>query len=113
MQKSNPESVGFSSSRLLRLTTLLHGYVDRGDLPGMCATIARKGQIAYYEKLGWMNKEAQIPIQDDTIYVIASMTKPITAVAIMMLYEEGHFHLVLLSTIYIMQDMVTAWARVY
>jgi CubicO group peptidase (beta-lactamase class C family) len=93
MKITNPEFVGFSSSRLQRLSALLHGYVDHGDLPGMSATIARRGHTVYYEKFGWMNKEAQKPIQDDTIFIIASMTKPITAVAIMMLYEEAHFHL--------------------
>ena len=93
MNITNPESVGFSSSRLQRVSVLLQGYVDRGDLPGMSATISRKGQTVYYEKFGWMNKEATKPIQDDTIFIIASMTKPITAAATMILYEEGQFHL--------------------
>jgi CubicO group peptidase (beta-lactamase class C family) len=90
---TNPESVGFSSSRLQRLSVLFQGYVDRGDLPGMSATITRKGYTVYNETFGWMNKEARKPIQDDTIFIIASMTKPITAAATMILYEEGHFHL--------------------
>jgi CubicO group peptidase (beta-lactamase class C family) len=88
-----PETAGFSTQRLARLTALLQGYVDRSDLPGMIVTVARQGKTVYYEKLGWADKEAQKPMQDDTIFMIASMTKPVTAVATMMLYEEGHFHL--------------------
>jgi CubicO group peptidase (beta-lactamase class C family) len=93
MKITKPESVGFSPEGLQRLTDLLHGYIDRGDLPGVSVTIARNGSTVYYGKYGWMDKEAQKPIQDDTIYSIASMTKPITAVAIMQLYEAGYFHL--------------------
>jgi CubicO group peptidase (beta-lactamase class C family) len=93
MKISNPESLGFSSSRLQRLSRLLQGYIDRGDLPGISATIARRGHTVFYEKYGWMNKELQKPILDDTIFTIASMTKPVTSVAIMMLYEDGYFHL--------------------
>lgn len=93
MKISTPELFGFSASRLQRLSKLLIGYIDRGDLPGLSATIARRGHTVYYEKFGWMDIEAQKPIQDDTIFILASMTKPITSVAIMMLYEEGYFHL--------------------
>lgn len=90
---TEPEVVGFSSDRLQRITTLLQGCVNRGEFPGFIATVARQGQTVYYEKSGWMDIEAQKPMQDDAIFMIASMTKPITAVAAMMLYEEGHFHL--------------------
>jgi CubicO group peptidase (beta-lactamase class C family) len=93
MQTTTPETVGFSSSRLRRIDRLMQGYVDRSDLAGMIATVARRGKTVYYEKVGWMDIEAQKPMQDDAIFLIASMTKPITSVAIMMLYEEGHFHL--------------------
>ncbi len=91
--KTTSASVGFSPERLSRITSLLQGYVDRGDLPGMIATVARQGQTVYYEKLGWMDCEARKPMCDDAIFRVASMTKPITSVAIMMLYEEGQFHL--------------------
>ncbi len=93
MNLTSPASVGFSAERLQRLSAMLQGYIGRGDLAGLSATVARQGKTIYYEKFGWMDKEAQKPIQDDTIFIIASMTKPITALATMMLYEEGHFHL--------------------
>jgi CubicO group peptidase (beta-lactamase class C family) len=90
---SKPESVGFSNQRLERITSLLQSYVNSGELAGVIGTIARQGQTVYYEKFGWMDIASQKPMQDDTIFMLASMTKPITAVAAMMLYEEGHFHL--------------------
>ncbi len=90
---SNPENIGFSASRLPRITKMLQGCVDRGEIPGFIATVARRGETVYYEKSGWMDIEADKPMQDDAIFMIASMTKPITALAAMMLYEEGHFHL--------------------
>ena len=90
---STPENAGFSTERLQRITAQLQGSVDRGEIPGFIATIARKGQTVYYQKSGWMDIETDTPMQDDAIFMIASMTKPITAVAAMMLYEEGYFHL--------------------
>ena len=76
-----------------RITTFLQGKVDRGEMPGMIATVARRGQTAYYQKFGYLDREAQTPMRDDAIFIIASMTKPVTSVALMTLYEEGHFHL--------------------
>lgn len=93
MNITNSDAHGFSSTRLQRISKLFSGYIDRGDLPGISAMIARKGHTIFYEKYGWMDIDASKPIQDDTIFMIASMTKPVTSVAIMMLYEEGYFHL--------------------
>src|SRR5262245_36910156 len=93
VQIVKPEQVGFSTSRLERISALLQGYVGGGELAGMLAAISRCGQTAYQERFGWMDVEAQQPMQFDTIFRIASMTKPVTSVAAMMLYEEGHFHL--------------------
>jgi len=87
------ESVGFSPARLGRITTLMQRYVDDGKLAGIIATVARRGQTAYMEKFGMIDIEANKPMEFDAIFRIASMTKPITSVAVMMLYEEGHFHL--------------------
>ncbi|HOU13962.1 MAG TPA: serine hydrolase domain-containing protein [Anaerolineae bacterium] len=87
------ENIGFSPARLGRISTLMQRYVDEGKLAGIIATVARRGQTVYLEKFGMMDIEAHKPMQFDAIFRIASMTKPITSVAIMMLYEEGHFHL--------------------
>ena len=93
MQITTPESVGFSSARLQRISTRLQSYIDEGKLAGLITTVARRGKTVYLEKLGWMDREAQRPMEFDAIFRIASMTKPITAVAMMTLYEEGHFTL--------------------
>jgi len=93
MKTVSSESAGFSSVRLQRINHLMQGYVDRNEFAGMIATVSCKEKSIYYEKIGWMDKEAQKPMQDDAIFTIASMTKPITAVAAMMLYEEGYFNL--------------------
>ncbi|MEO6063513.1 MAG: serine hydrolase domain-containing protein [Thermoflexales bacterium] len=87
------QSTGFSAERLIRVSRLLQSYVDRGDIAGIIARVGRRGQIAYHERFGWLDREARKPMRDDAIFMIASMTKPITAVAAMMLYEEGRFDL--------------------
>ena len=87
------EQVGFSSERLGRISAMLQGYVSRGELAGILALVARCGQTAYQEKFGLADIEAHKPMAYDTIFRIASMTKPVACAALMMLYEEGHFHL--------------------
>jgi len=86
-----PESLGLSSQRLARIRHVMEGYVDNGHLPGLMTMIWRSGSVAHLEKIG--QKDSQNAIELDTIFRIYSMTKPITSVAIMMLYEEGHFQL--------------------
>ncbi len=91
--KTQPELAGFSPERLLRLSALLQGYVDRGAVTGISAAIARNGTTAVTQTFGWLDREAGIPMREDAIFMIASMTKPVTAVAAMTLYEEGKFDL--------------------
>ncbi|MBN1370703.1 MAG: beta-lactamase family protein [Anaerolineaceae bacterium] len=93
MQTTQPEQSGFSAARLQRLNALFQGYVDRGELAGISATVARAGKTVYADTFGHKDREAQKPLQFDTIFMIASMTKAISSVAAMMLYEEGHFSL--------------------
>jgi len=90
---TKPQKAGFSAKRLLRINELVKGYIDRGELPGILTLISRHGKIIHLEKFGWMDVEAKKPLEFDTIFRIASMTKPITSVAAMMLYERGHFNL--------------------
>jgi CubicO group peptidase (beta-lactamase class C family) len=93
MSPFTPAQVGCSAERLTRVSALIQRYIDEGKLPGVIATISRRGQTVYQEKFGWMDIEARKPMQFDAIFRIASMTKPITSVAAIMLYEEGHFNL--------------------
>lgn len=100
MQLVKPESLGFSSPRLARIAPVMQQYVDQKKFPGVLTLVARHGQVVHLDKFGWMDVEAQKPIQFDTIFRIYSMSKPITSVALMMLYEEARFQL---------NDPVTRW----
>jgi CubicO group peptidase (beta-lactamase class C family) len=90
---SKPEDVGFSSERLKRIAGALQADVDKGVLPGAVVAIARNGKIAYLEAFGFQNRDKKIPMATDSIFRIASMSKPLTSVAIMMLMEEGKLNL--------------------
>ena len=89
----SPENVGFSASRLKRLAHSMQAYVDDGRLAGMITTIARQGKTVHWAMTGMRDREAGLAMEEDTIFRIASMTKLVTAAAIMTLYEEGHFNL--------------------
>ena len=86
---NKPEDVGFSSERLKRVTTAFQADVDKGAIAGVVVLIARNGKLAYCEAIGFQDREKQLPMHTVAIFRIASMSKPITTVAIMMLVEEG------------------------
>lgn len=88
-----PETVGLSTNRLAHIRTVMNKHVAEKHIPGASALIARKGKVAYQETFGMADMEAGKPMKMDTIHRIYSMTKPITSVALMMLYEEGKFQL--------------------
>jgi CubicO group peptidase (beta-lactamase class C family) len=88
-----PEEVGLSSSRLTHIRSVMNRHVAEKRIPGAAGLIARRGKIAYQEAFGMADVEAGKPMRLDTIHRIYSMTKPITSVAVMMLYEEGKFQL--------------------
>ena len=89
----SPESVGFSSHRLRQVNERMQKYIDSGKLAGALTMLARRGQIFHFQPYGVSDLETGTPIERDTIFRIFSMTKPVTSVAAMMLYEEGHFSL--------------------
>jgi len=84
-----PEEVGLSAERLGRLTARIQAGVERGELPGAVVLVARQGKVAYLESFGLRDPEAKAAMKADAIFRIASMTKPFTSLAIMMLAEEG------------------------
>jgi CubicO group peptidase (beta-lactamase class C family) len=90
---SKPEEVGFSSERLKRIATAFQADVDKGRLPGAVVAIARNGKLAYLEAFGFQDRAKRIPMGTDSIFRIASMSKPLTSVAIMELMEEGKLQL--------------------
>jgi len=91
MNTTTPEQVGLSSARLARIHMHMQSLVDQKKYAGILTAIARRGKLAYADCVGMMDIAANKPMQFDAIFRIASMTKPITSVAAMMLYEEGRF----------------------
>jgi CubicO group peptidase (beta-lactamase class C family) len=89
----DPAQVGLDAERLDRLDRHFARYVDDGRLPGWLLTVTRHGRVAYVAARGARDLEAGLPVETDTLWRIYSMTKPVTSVAAMMLYEEGAFQL--------------------
>ena len=89
----DPAEVGFDATRLARIDSHFARYVDDGLLPGWLLVVSRGGHIVHLSTYGQRDKEAGLPIELDTLFRVYSMTKPITSVAAMMLYEEGGFEL--------------------
>jgi len=90
---SSPESLGFSAKRLSYIRRWYQAQIDAGALPGAVVAIAHNGKIAYLEAVGSQDRNKTIPLQADAIFWIASMTKPVTSVAAMMLFDEGKLDL--------------------
>ncbi len=91
--ETEPESVGFDRGRLARLDAHFRRYVDDGRLPGWSLAVTRGGKVAHVAHHGLADTEAGRPVTGETLFRIYSMTKPVTSVAAMMLYEEGAFEL--------------------
>ena len=87
------EKVGMSGERLARVSEMASRHVEKGHYPGVVTMVARRGKVVHLDAVGNMGLVDQRPIQTDTLFRIYSMTKPITAIAAMMLYEEGKFGL--------------------
>ena len=88
-----PEEVGLSSKRLARVNAWAQHWVDSGRLPGVITMVARHGKLAHFNICGMADVKREIRLAPDTIFRFYSMTKPLTSVAIMTLYEEGRFQL--------------------
>jgi CubicO group peptidase (beta-lactamase class C family) len=87
--RARPEDVGLSSERLARIGTVLNRDIQSGRIPGAVVAIARRGKLAYLESFGVRDTAANVTMTADTIFNIASMTKPMTALAALLLYEEA------------------------
>ncbi len=90
---AEPETVGMSSERLERLDRVMQAYIDREEVAGAVTLVARRGKVVNFSAQGQRDVESGRAMTHDTIFRMASMTKPIASVALMMLYEEGHFQL--------------------
>jgi CubicO group peptidase (beta-lactamase class C family) len=89
LPRGKPEDVGMSSERLARISTVLKADIEAGRIPGAVIAVARHGKLVMLDAYGWRDKAANLPMTTDTIFNIASMTKPMTTVGALMLYEQG------------------------
>ena len=93
LQPSAPEEVGMDSARLDKITQAMQTFVDEGLLSGAVTMAARRNKVIHFESVGYRDIESKSPMGNDSIFRIYSMTKPVTGVALMILYEEGKFRL--------------------
>jgi len=93
LDKVDPELVGVSLERLKRVSEISKNYVSDGKVPGIVTMIARKGKLIYFEAFGNRGVNSKVKIKKNDLFRIYSMTKPITAIAAMQLYEKGKFQL--------------------
>ena len=89
LPRAKPEDVGLSSERLGEIAKVIKADIEKGRLPGAVIAIARHGKLVYFEAFGFRDKANNVPMTKDTIFNIASMTKPMVAVASLQLYERG------------------------
>src|ERR1700761_8962247 len=89
LPRAKPEDVGFSSERLARIDSVVKADIDAGRIPGAVIAIARHGKLVKFDAYGFRDKAAGIAMTTDSIFNIASMTKPMTTVGALMLYEQG------------------------
>jgi len=90
---AKPSRVGMSADRLQRIDDVTQKYVDAGKLAGVVTMVARNGKVVYFDAVGNRGADDETPLKKDDLFRIYSMSKPITAVAAMQLYEQGKFHL--------------------
>jgi CubicO group peptidase (beta-lactamase class C family) len=88
-----PEDVGMSSERLARIHQAIQRHIDAGEISGAVTLVARRGRVVHLEAHGLMDLESKRPMEKDAIFRIASMSKPVTGVAVMMMLEEGKLRL--------------------
>src|ERR1700730_10907021 len=93
IQVAKPEEVGFSSERLARIQQTIKRHIDAHDIAGAVTLVARRGRVAQFEAYGLADLDSRKPMSKDSLFWIASMSKPITGVAILMLLEEGKVRL--------------------
>ena len=87
----NEAASGFHSERLASIDAVIDAEIDAGKIAGAVALVARNGTIAYHKSFGYADLDSRTPMRNDAIFRIASMTKAVTSVGVMILYERGHF----------------------
>src|SRR3990172_353953 len=90
---AKPEEVGLSTQRLARINEMMQRHIAAGEISGGVTLVARKGRVAHFEAHGTTDLETRRPMQKDSVFRIASMTKVVTGVAVMMMVEEGRIRI--------------------
>jgi len=90
---AKPEKVGMSTERLQRINEMMQRHIDAGDITGGVTVVARRGKVVHFQAHGMMDLDAKKPMPKDAIFRMASSSKPVTGVAVMMLVEEGKIRL--------------------
>ncbi|HWV80575.1 MAG TPA: serine hydrolase domain-containing protein [Hyphomicrobiaceae bacterium] len=93
LPRADPASVGLSPERLARIAPVFKSEIEKGRIPGVVLAVARRGKLAYFEAIGAIDPATKAPMTTDALFSIASMTKPMVSVGIMMLAEEGKLFL--------------------
>jgi CubicO group peptidase (beta-lactamase class C family) len=93
LPRVDPASVGMSPERLERIAPVFKAEVEKGRIPGVVVAIAHRGKLAYFEAIGAIDPTTKAPMTTDALFSLASMTKPMVSVGIMMLHEEGKLFL--------------------
>ncbi len=95
---TKPEAANVSAEALARITQYNSKMISDGRMPGAVTVVARQGQVVYFKTIGMRDRETGSPMCPDTIFRIASMTKPVASIAAMVLYDEGKLHLLTSSS---------------
>ena len=93
LPRAQPEAVGMSSARLGRIVTALNGEIEAGQFPGAVVAVARRKHLVFHEAVGHLGPDRSTSMPRDAVFAIASMTKPVTGVAALLLWEEGRLGL--------------------
>jgi CubicO group peptidase (beta-lactamase class C family) len=93
LPRADPASVGLSAERLARIVPVFKAEIEKGRIPGVVVAVARRGKLAYFEAIGAIDPATKAPMTTETLFSLASMTKPMVSVGIMMLHEEGKLFL--------------------
>ena len=93
LPRAEPEAVGICSARLGRIVTALNKEIEAGQFPGAVVAVARRKHLVFHEAVGHLGPDRSAPMPRDAVFAIASMTKPVTGVAALLLWEEGRLGL--------------------
>ena len=86
---SSPEEVGMSAERLEQINTVMQRHIEAGDIQGAVTAVARRGKLVHFEAHGLMDVEGERPMQEDSVFIMMSSSKPVLGVAAMIMVEEG------------------------